>query len=389
MCKKHCDFKGGCRVHLPPPPPPPQPLPPLTGRNLDILHAIHDDANTIPRAAHRLAQDALQNEHERRAAIATIPSPTPSPPHLAPVKYHFVLVHWAHHNEPPAMKVRANDVHSVTPGQPLLIRALGITGSEEAAYIARARSHAEHEFNSLVPRPPIKRKATVVCESDDDEVVVVSSSRGASATAVGPPKRPRLPIRPRPQVNVESDSDVVVIDSPTPQRRPGILTRAFSSPIPSRVSSSSSVGLSTRPRLSISTHALSPVPSLASSSSTGPSTRIIAATTRVRRARPGSKLMTMSTFFGRFRAGRFSRSSPPCEDATASSSSTITFRAFPDPTPPSPQAAPVGSLEYDLQCPKYQERWESFDAFQNGAFPRRRRRRHFDLRLGVIRKLSL
>ncbi|KAF8183474.1 hypothetical protein K438DRAFT_2020614 [Mycena galopus ATCC 62051] len=275
MCKKHCDLDGGCRVHLPPPPPPPQPLPVLTGPDLDILQAIRSDANAVPRAAHRLAQDALQNDRQHRAAVARIPSGTPSPPQLAPVKRHFVLVHWEHDNKPPTvygiqnpstwplwsftaatgpyqcysvpydcwMNVRANDVHTVTPGQPLLIRSLGITGLDEGAHIARAKSHAEYEFNSLVPQPPAKRKAIVLCESDDDDVVIVGSSKGVSGTPVRPSKRRRLPIRPRLQVNAESDSDsdVVVIDSPpprrrlsisTPQRRLSISTRPQSLPCP-------------------------------------------------------------------------------------------------------------------------------------------------------------
>ncbi|KAF8205327.1 hypothetical protein K438DRAFT_1818947, partial [Mycena galopus ATCC 62051] len=78
MCKKHCDLDGGCHVHLPPPP-------------------------TVPRAAHRLAQDTLHNDHQHRAALARIPSATPSPPHLAPVKHDLVLVHWEHDNQPPTV----------------------------------------------------------------------------------------------------------------------------------------------------------------------------------------------------------------------------------------------------------------------------------------------
>ncbi|KAF8157718.1 hypothetical protein K438DRAFT_1861032 [Mycena galopus ATCC 62051] len=101
MCKKHCDLDGGCRVHLPPPPPP-QPLP-FTGQNLDIHQAIQNNASTVPRTAHRLAQDALHNDHQHRAALARIPSATPSPPHLAPVKHHSVLVHWEHDNQPPTV----------------------------------------------------------------------------------------------------------------------------------------------------------------------------------------------------------------------------------------------------------------------------------------------
>ncbi|KAF8161902.1 hypothetical protein K438DRAFT_1985432 [Mycena galopus ATCC 62051] len=103
MCKKHCDIDSGCRVHLPPPPPPPQPLPPFTGPNLELLQALRNDAHAVPRAAHRLAQDALQNEHKRRAAVARIPTVTLSPPQLTPVKRHFVLVHWEHDNEPPTV----------------------------------------------------------------------------------------------------------------------------------------------------------------------------------------------------------------------------------------------------------------------------------------------
>ncbi|KAF8177796.1 hypothetical protein K438DRAFT_1769894 [Mycena galopus ATCC 62051] len=100
MCKKRCDIDGGCRVHLPPPPPPSQPLPPFTGPNLELLQALRNNANAVPRAAHCLAQDALQNEHKRRAAVAHIPTVTLSPPQLTPVKRHFVLVHWEHDNEP-------------------------------------------------------------------------------------------------------------------------------------------------------------------------------------------------------------------------------------------------------------------------------------------------
>ncbi|KAF8216911.1 hypothetical protein K438DRAFT_2007651 [Mycena galopus ATCC 62051] len=60
-------------------------------------------ASTVPRAAHRLAQDALHNDHQHRAALAHIPSAMPSPPHLAPVKHDFVLVHWEHDNQPPTV----------------------------------------------------------------------------------------------------------------------------------------------------------------------------------------------------------------------------------------------------------------------------------------------
>ncbi|KAF8120678.1 hypothetical protein K438DRAFT_1975644 [Mycena galopus ATCC 62051] len=158
-----------------------------------------------------------------------------------------------------------------THGQSLLIRSLGITGLDEGRFL----SYQEYfhfwcdEFNSLVPRPPAKRKAIVVCESDDDDVVIVGSSKGVSGTPVRPSKRRRLPIRPRLQVNAESDSDsdVVVIDSPPPHRRLSIST-------PQR-----RLSISTRPRLSISTHPISPVPSLASSLSTGSSTRTSSPTT--------------------------------------------------------------------------------------------------------------
>ncbi|KAJ7927047.1 hypothetical protein B0H13DRAFT_2559353, partial [Mycena leptocephala] len=259
MCKIHCESSGGCTLHIPLPPP--AALPSLSRYDLEILTTIKNYADQAPRSAEYARQQQILTQRQQAAALPFIPSPSPTPsPNrtLAQAAEHsFPLVHWPLPHQPavisgiqgPAswpywtftskqpyecfsidystwMLVPANYVHRVASGRPLLIRNLGVTGSDEEEQVRRLRAFVGPPYEPVQPsvtRPPSKKRpasfidvdsadaahskpkkltlqrlkpvaSTVIdIESSDNEVVVTGQKIVIKLEKVTPPaKRPRL-----------------------------------------------------------------------------------------------------------------------------------------------------------------------------------------------------
>ncbi|KAJ7926871.1 hypothetical protein B0H13DRAFT_1972065 [Mycena leptocephala] len=203
MCKLHYESSGGCTLQIPLPPP--TALPSLSSYDLEILATIKSYADQAPRSAEYTRQQHLLKQRQQSAALPFVPSPspTPSPTRIfaQAAERSFPPVHWPLANQPavisgiqgPAswpywtfstkqlyecfsvdyntwMLVPANYVHRVASGRPLLIRNLGVTGSNEQEQVRRLRAFVDPPYEPLVTRlHPRKRTFSNIIDVDSDD----------------------------------------------------------------------------------------------------------------------------------------------------------------------------------------------------------------------------
>ncbi|KAJ7787714.1 hypothetical protein B0H14DRAFT_2629079 [Mycena olivaceomarginata] len=268
LCKRHCLEAGACAVYASPAPPPlpRKALPPLSGPSLEALSAVTQYAARIPQHVERTACEERERRRERAAELSLIPSPSPSPRHnqISPINNEFVLVHWSDNLHAPAvtavqnppswprwifeskgpyqaystpysswMTVEASYIHTLSTGQPLLVRSLGVgAGVDEEEHIARAHAMPTPPIprflvQPLLPKSKGKRRAiqiTPLPDSDDKVIIIedpATSSRrrrrysGSDDVEVVSPVPSRRPKRPRLTISTRTDSPVLSLTSST------------------------------------------------------------------------------------------------------------------------------------------------------------------------------
>ncbi|KAJ7688500.1 hypothetical protein B0H14DRAFT_2653226 [Mycena olivaceomarginata] len=216
LCKRHCLEAGACAVHASPAPLPlpRKALPPLSGPSLEALSTVTQYAARIPQHVKRTACEERERLRERAAELSLIPSPSPSSRQnqISPINNEFVLVHWSDNLHAPAvtaiqnppswprwifeskgpyqaystpysswMTVEASYIHTLSMGQPLLVRSFGVgAGVNEEEHIACAHAHADPPVprflvQPLLPKSKGKRRAhqiTPLPDSDDKVIIV-------------------------------------------------------------------------------------------------------------------------------------------------------------------------------------------------------------------------
>ncbi|KAJ7918227.1 hypothetical protein B0H13DRAFT_1869552 [Mycena leptocephala] len=264
-CKIHCEIAGGCPTHAPSAPPPS--LPDFSAQDLLVLRAIKDYADSTPRAAEHIRQQTSLRQQKLIASLPYVPSPSPSPARIHDNQHilaqtadrSFPLIHWPVHHQPAVvsgiqnppswpywtfstedpfyesysskfstwMKIPANYVHKVTSGRPILIRRLGINGSDERQQVEHLRAFLDLADEPVLPpatrTKSKKRKSRGIIEIDssDDGAATKREDVGSSDDAPSSKsKKSKGKTRHQP-TGKESDDDVVVVDQRfvTPPRR--------------------------------------------------------------------------------------------------------------------------------------------------------------------------
>ncbi|KAJ7663340.1 hypothetical protein DFH06DRAFT_1395561 [Mycena polygramma] len=255
MCKAHCEENGGCRTHPLPTPAPTTSLPPLNSAAVEILASIatlpYAHLQTIVSAAqekaHALAlrtplppSPTLSEEQEYSALLAGSPPPASANASVDFTTIHrIVLVFWATKDapatvqaiqDPPVwrkswplirlsdinnllktrshpyidpfyecwstqyerwMKIPVSYVHTVRQDQTLLVRRLGVVGSDEDHYKSRALTQPDTPM--LQRSRKGKEKAIEVLEvadsSDDEEIEVSEVTKAIKREPPTPPSR--------------------------------------------------------------------------------------------------------------------------------------------------------------------------------------------------------
>ncbi|KAJ7864304.1 hypothetical protein B0H14DRAFT_2574512 [Mycena olivaceomarginata] len=163
LCKRHCLEAGACAVHASPAPPPlpRKALPPLS----DNLHAP--------------AVTAIQNPPSWPRWIFESKGPYQA--------YSTPYSSW--------MTVEASYIHTLSTGQPLLVRSLGVgAGVDEEEHIARAHAHANPPVprflvQPLLPKSKGKRRARQITRSP------IRMTRSLSSRTLPPPHAGVVDIR--------------------------------------------------------------------------------------------------------------------------------------------------------------------------------------------------
>ncbi|KAJ6583834.1 hypothetical protein DFH09DRAFT_262719 [Mycena vulgaris] len=230
FCKPHCDERGGCKIHPPAMPTPPL-LPAVTLQ--PFLAGIESPAKA-PVHNPRWIDPEERRVKNLVCTIAPSPSPSPSPSKQLPpampapsAKYSLTVISWALRDKPARiqglqlsvpfwrppgdlcyeaydagfghwLEVDATFIHDVSNGLPLLIRTLGVTGSDEREQINKLMLAAAKADVKPTARMEERRRALKLDEK-----------KNLKRQKAGDEDEERLKKRRR----VDAADEVVVLDS--------------------------------------------------------------------------------------------------------------------------------------------------------------------------------